>query len=191
MKLYFIRHGETDYNRQRKFYGTTDVSINRTGETQAEQLHQKLAQTDIDEVLVSRRLRTHQTAQIIFPDYHFKQADFLDEWGFGAWEGMDADQIQAKYPVEWEAWLADTFGYTPPEAEPYAQYHDGVVSGFKQFVGTNSSKRIALVTHLGTIRVILNSLFPEKAFFDIKLAQGNYTCLTFDGQQFSIEQWDK
>lgn len=192
MKLYFIRHGETDYNVQRKFYGTDDVSINQTGEKQCEIVHGKFKGKTIDKILVSSRIRTHQSAELIFPNRQYEVADFLDEWGFGKWEGLDADQIQAKFPVEWERWLADPFGYTPPASEPYAQHASRIITGFRELVDrTPQDSSVALVTHLGTIRVILHDLFPDKVFWDIKLTQGNYTCIDYQDQQFSVDIWNE
>ena len=192
MKLYFIRHGETDYNVQRKFYGTDDVSINQTGQKQCELVHTKFKGRAIDKILVSSRIRTHQAAELIFPNRQYEVAHFLDEWGFGEWEGLDADQIQAKFPVEWERWLADPFGYTPPASEPYVKHENRIKSGFRALVDhTLDNGSVALVTHLGTIRVIMHDLFPEKPFWEIQLTQGNYTCIDYTNRHFSVDTWNK
>lgn len=192
MKLYFIRHGEIDYNVQRKFYGTTEVSINQTGRKQCETVRDKFKGRAIDKILVSSRKRTHQSAELIFSNRQYEVADFLDEWGFGKWEGLDADQIQAQFPVEWECWLADPFGYTPPASQPYAQHENRIKSGFRELVAhTPEDSSVALVTHLGTIRVILHDLFPDRPFWEIKLTQGNYTCIDYQNQQFSVDAWNQ
>ncbi|MBT9672397.1 histidine phosphatase family protein [Secundilactobacillus kimchicus] len=191
MRLYFMRHGETDYNRQRKFYGTTDVGINEVGRHQCREVETKLAATRVDQILTSSRRRTHESAAIIFPNRQYDQALFLDEWGFGRWEGLDADQIQAQFPVKWERWLADPFGYTPPEAEPYAIHEARIIDGFNQFVTASQQKTVALVTHLGTIRVILHHLFPDREFWDITLTQGHYTCLEMTDGTVKVIEWDR
>ena len=186
-----MRHGETDYNRQRKFYGTTDVGINEVGRRQCREVETKLATTQIDQILTSSRRRTHESAEIIFPNRQYEQAAFLDEWGFGRWEGLDADQIQAQFPVEWTQWLADPFGYTPPDTEPYAIHETRIINGFNHLVATSQWETVALVTHLGTIRVILHHLFPNREFWDIALTQGHYTCLEMTHKAFRIIDWDR
>lgn len=190
MKIYFIRHGETNFNQARKFYGISDVSINSRGVQQCEWVHNKMAQNKVDQVLISTRVRTYQSAQIIFPELTAIKEDFLDEWGFGLWEGLDADEIEAKYPIEWQRWLAAPFDYTPPDAEPYKQHEERILSGFSQMTDNYLDKNVALVTHLGTIRVILHHLFRDRDFWDIQLTQGNYTCLEYDHKEFSVFNWN-
>ncbi|HLQ39790.1 MAG TPA: histidine phosphatase family protein [Tetragenococcus sp.] len=188
MKIYFVRHGQTDYNRQRKFYGTTDVPINKTGKSQCQTVGRKLHRHSISKVYTSSRLRAMQSAQLIFPDHSFIARSFLDEWGFGLWEGLDADEIQAAFPLEWDRWLKDPFGYTPPGAKPYSQFVKVMIAGFEQLL--LQEEDIALVTHLGTIRVLLHYIYPEISFWDIALSQENYTCISYDGTSFEKIVWD-
>ena len=189
MKIYFVRHGETDFNKQRKFYGTTDVVINQTGQAQCLQVKEKLADKHIKIVYTSSRKRTKESAEIIFPNHQPIAEAFLDEWGFGLWEGLNADEIQAVFPIEWQNWLNDPFGYTPPAADPYAQFVNEMIAGFQTLL--TATEDIAIVTHLGTIRVLLHDIYPDVDFWDIHLTQGNYTCLSYVEKDFNIEVWNK
>lgn len=64
-KWYLIRHGETDFNKKRFFYGKADVSINETGKEQAALLHQLMKGKSISRVYTSQLKRTQETAAII------------------------------------------------------------------------------------------------------------------------------
>ena len=120
MKLILARHGETIFNRQRKFYGTADVSIDAVGEKQASILAEKVIKLQPTLFVQTNLQRTGQTLRplkekrpaiptIVLPD--------LAEKGFGDWEGLDADEIKAKYPQEWQRWLKAPLTFTPPTVE--------------------------------------------------------------------------
>lgn len=187
MKIYLIRHGETDYNKQRLFYGLTDISINLQGIDQALLLREKLvALPQQIPVFTSSLKRTVETAKLIFPEHKLNRLSEFNEKSFGLWEGLNADQIQEKFPDEWTAWLEDTFEVTPPKAENYAEFKQRVLSCFEKLLGLQQ-EAIVIVGHLGVLRVILAEYFPEKSFWEIELDQGNYTMISCDNSAFRIE----
>jgi len=69
MQIYLVRHGETDWNRENRLQGQTDIPLNNTGISQAYQLRQKINARNLkfDAVYVSPLQRTLKTAQIIVP----------------------------------------------------------------------------------------------------------------------------
>ena len=121
-KWYLIRHGETDFNKKRFFYGKADVSINETGKEQASNIHQLLKGRDISRIYTSQLKRTQETATIIFPDQIPKAYKALNERDFGLWEGRTANEIQAAFPLVWEEWLESPFDVTPSKAEPFQKF---------------------------------------------------------------------
>ena len=64
-RFYFIRHGETDFNRLHQFQGHTDVPINARGRRQAEAERERVGALDIDEVFSSPLCRALETARIL------------------------------------------------------------------------------------------------------------------------------
>ncbi|MFV0505012.1 MAG: histidine phosphatase family protein [Lachnospirales bacterium] len=92
-KIYLIRHGETDLNKKRAFYGSLDVAINQRGKEQAQLLNTLLEEKQITEVYRSDMLRTKMTSDIIFPGFNKKIDSRLNEKDFGKWEGLVADEI--------------------------------------------------------------------------------------------------
>ncbi|WP_054707963.1 histidine phosphatase family protein [Secundilactobacillus paracollinoides] len=99
MTLFVTRHGETTLNQQRKFYGALDVPIDEQGRQQASQLAAKLRGQPLDVIIRSDTRRTQQTAQPIIEDHPNAEVlvnPGLNEKGFGDWEGLDADEIEAK-----------------------------------------------------------------------------------------------
>ena len=176
-KWYLIRHGETDFNKKRFFYGKADVSINETGKEQASNIHQLLKGRDISRIYTSQLKRTQETATIIFPDQIPKAYKALNERDFGLWEGRTANVIQAAFPLVWEEWLESPFDVTPSKAEPFQKFKDRVQSIVEEIRETDDDE-IAIVGHLGVLRLIYQFLVdPEADFWSIDIPQGTVLLL--------------
>lgn len=90
MKLYLIRHGQTDWNLAQKIQGQTDIPLNNTGILQAEKMRDKLKNYQFDKCYVSPLKRAKQTAEIITDgQMELIFDDNLKERGFGSLEGGD------------------------------------------------------------------------------------------------------
>ena len=176
-KWYLIRHGETDFNKRRFFYGKADVSINETGKEQASQIHQLLKGRAISRIYTSQLKRTLETAAIIFPDQIPTAYKALNERDFGLWEGRTANEIQAAFPLVWEEWLESPFDVTPSKAEPFQKFKDRVQSIVEEIRETEDDE-IAIVGHLGVLRLIYQFLVdPEADFWSIDIPQGTVLLL--------------
>lgn len=176
-KWYLIRHGETDFNKKRFFYGKADVSINETGKEQASNILQLLKGRDISRIYTSQLKRTQETATIIFPDQIPKAYKALNERDFGLWEGRTANEIQAAFPLVWEEWLESPFDVTPSKAEPFQKFKDRVQSIVEEIRETDDDE-IAIVGHLGVLRLIYQFLVdPEADFWSIDIPQGTVLLL--------------
>ena len=171
-KWYLIRHGETDFNKKRFFYGKADVSINETGKEQAALLHQLMKGRSISRVYTSQLKRTQETATIIFPDQNPTAYKALNERDFGLWEGRTANEIQAAFPLVWEEWLESPFEVTPSKAEPFEKFKERVWSIVKEIRET-ADPEIVIVGHLGVLRLIYQFLVNMEAdFWSIDIPQG-------------------
>ncbi len=176
MKIYLMRHGETDLNKKRCFYGNLDISINQRGKEQAQILHTLMQDIPVDKVYVSSLRRSQETAQLVFPASIPIPLKNLDEKGFGLWEGLTADQIQERFPLEWETWLAEPFTYKPPEAEDFGDFQDRVWTEIDRIIKDYPNQSLALVAHLGVLRLIYQRLVDSSAiFWDIDFPQGTVT----------------
>ncbi|MDR1599894.1 MAG: histidine phosphatase family protein [Oscillospiraceae bacterium] len=92
MKLYYARHGETDWNALNKVLGVTDIPLNENGRAQARALAEQCARLgDIDVILSSPLIRCQETADIV-SSYIMKPVitdNRLTEWNYGKYEGVD------------------------------------------------------------------------------------------------------
>lgn len=180
MKLLVARHGETDFNRQRKFYGNLDVPLNKKGYKQAQILAHKVIVKELTMLVQTNLQRTHATLEPII--YQLSSIPVLTipdlaEKGFGCWEGLDADQIQAQNPEHWQKWLEAPLNYTPPTIESFSNFRKRVKRGLNWLLTHSQAEdTIFLVAHLGTLRIIYQELIDVHAdFYSLEFKAGCYT----------------
>lgn len=182
MQLLVTRHGETAYNQQKKFYGSLDCPVDALGVTQADQLAEKLADVSIDVILRSDMQRTAQTAAPIIathPTAEVRVDARLNEMDFGKWEGLDANQIQATYPQDWQAWLDQPFTAFPTDAESYPVFKKRVLAALADYQDLmRRDITVLLVAHLGTLRTWHQHWFPETTYWDLHFKAGCFS--TYD-----------
>lgn len=127
--LYFVRHGETDWNKVQRYQGQTDVPLNDTGRAQAARNGRVLgkvlgaAKSRIDYV-ASPLVRATETMEIMrasmkLPPRPFALDDRLKEQNFGHWEGLIWGDLPMLDPTGLAARLADTWNWTPQGGENY------------------------------------------------------------------------
>lgn len=167
MKLYILRHGETDYNNQGRFQGQNDISLNERGKKQAEEIRLKLKDITFDKVFVSPLKRAIETAKIVVPDYNLEVDSRIIERSFGKLEGQKRIPDYEKRIKEFKI-------------ESILELEQRV----KEFIEDISNKykdceNILIVTH-GGIAQIINKLLDERYnndnFKDFILGNAKYIC---------------
>lgn len=177
--IYLIRHGETNLNRERKFYGELDISLNDKGIVQGQSLQEQLNKITFSKIYTSHLKRTIEMAELVTQK---SATDFimmreLGEKGFGLWEGLSADEIEATFPKEWAAWLEQPFTITPPQAESFVQFKERVEKVFRDIYRSlreEPETNILIVSHLGVLRLICQLVEKDQEFWDIDIPQGTY-----------------
>ena len=170
MKLYVIRHGQTDWNFAKKIQGMTDIELNEVGIEQAEEAREKLKDYPIDLILCSPLKRAMKTAQIINSG---KNVDIvcdsrLVERGYGEIEGKEFEALDLR------TYFDLTLNLNTCGVEPIRTLLDRVKSVLDEIKEKYKGKNVLLVTHGGTIRAI-NAYFtgiPEDNVL-AKMGYGN------------------
>ncbi len=154
MKLYFIRHGQTDWNTEGKIQGSVDTELNATGILQAEEMSRKVLedQIPISKIYTSRQKRALKTAQILSEaaELDYEIADGLEEINLGAWEGLTWDEVRRSYSAEYEVWYHNRRDSRPPKAESYQEMLDRVLTALHRIIKEND-RDVAIVTHSAVI----------------------------------------
>ena len=192
MKLLLARHGETKYNQQRKFYGAADVSLDEKGRQQAVTLAAKLVKEQPTLLVKTNLQRTTQTlAPLVtrLPQLPVVTIPAFAEKGFGNWEGLDADEIEAQFTAEWARWLQAPLTYTPPTVESFAAFKQRVHEGLQWLLShTTEDDTVVVVAHLGTIRLIYQELVdPTINFYSLAFKASYFSIIELENNK--AQQW--
>lgn len=105
MKLYIIRHGETDWNKERRLQGQSDTELNEYGVKLAEVTSEAIKDIKFDYIFSSPLKRAYRTAEILRRDRNIDIVtdDRLKEIGFGINEGVPASEITEDFHYFFDA----------------------------------------------------------------------------------------
>lgn len=163
MKIYLVRHGQTDWNRQRWIQGQQDVDINEQGILQAEKLAETLREVPLEIAFCSPLLRTRHTAEILlkYHDIPLKYDGRLKEIYLGKWEGKPYVEVMAEETNPVCQYFRHPENYRPQEdmesLEQLYQRGEEFVSE-ALFPLEHRYETVLVVAHGGLIRAILTPL---------------------------------
>jgi probable phosphoglycerate mutase len=157
--LYFVRHGETDWNLAKRYQGQRDIPLNATGRAQAARNGRVLAQAlgpdaaafDYVASPLSRALETMEIVRrelALAPD-DYRTDDRLKEIHYGHWEGLLWEDLPSVDPAGLAARTADTWGWQPVGGESF-QALSQRIEGWLAELSRNS----VVVAHGGVSRAL-------------------------------------
>lgn len=180
--LYYVRHGETDWNVEGRLQGWHDPALNAMGRRQAaacaDILRDLIAQggrSPADFGYVASPLqRARQTAEIMRAGLGLAPDDYrvdarLREIGFGEWEGLTLREVRARAPQALAARERDKWKFVPPGGESYAQVALRMREWYEALEGDT-----VVVAHGGTARALIAVLgvAPPAQAPSIEIGQG-------------------
>jgi broad specificity phosphatase PhoE len=141
-----------------------------------------LAKEKIDHFYASDLGRAVETAKIIAKDHNkpVQTLDLLRETKFGVWEGLNYDEIQQKYPELWLKWRDNPRTTLLPEGEALDDVAERVMKGIKQIVDKHQDETVAVITHGGTIRLILSKILDMDITYIWRIRQDNVALNVID-----------
>ncbi|NQZ92243.1 MAG: histidine phosphatase family protein [Moritella sp.] len=152
--VYFIRHGQTQWNCEKRLQGRTDIPLNDVGKTQisAYQLPEHLLTMPW---FNSPLLRTQQTAELLGVNSQVEAA--LIEMNWGHWEGKTLQQLSSQDPIYFAKQEALGLDLRPAGGESPRLVAERVTAWVEALDITNVEQRIGCVSHKGIIRAIYAS----------------------------------
>ncbi|MHA1953061.1 MAG: histidine phosphatase family protein [Candidatus Heimdallarchaeaceae archaeon] len=170
MKIFLIRHGETDYGKKHYTTGHIDIPLNETGKKQAHATANFLKKRDIAKIFSSSLSRASETAQIIASELSLPviEYDGLMEHTSGKLDGVSLKEFfdTMKRVGDFEEMVLQAGG------EPWNEYKERVWNKFLEIVKENyDHENILIVTHGGVTRSIFTEIFGSP--FLKNLSQGN------------------
>jgi probable phosphoglycerate mutase len=159
--IVFIRHGETDWNREFRFQGQRDIPMNDRGRRQAARNGRAVSgilKSDAWRLVCSPLGRALETMRLALqaagePERQFEIDPVLSEANYGAWEGLTLIEIGERFPEAARAREADKWGYVPPDGESYAMLSDRIGGWMTTLEGPTF-----VVAHGGVLRALLHAL---------------------------------
>ena len=162
--FFFVRHGETDWNREGRLQGRRDVALNARGRRQASisgailagLLERRELKADALDFVSSPLSRTRETMELLrhglgMPAKPYRSDPRLLELSFGRWEGLTWAEIKRDHGSANDARRRDRWNFVPPGGESYAALLDRVTP-WLDALEPNS----VVVAHGGVARAILH-----------------------------------
>jgi probable phosphoglycerate mutase len=154
-KLCLIRHGETDWNAERRLQGHTDIPLNARGVLQARQMAQALKNINLrfDVLYTSDLKRAADTADAVVKLFGVEaQVDSnLRERHFGALQGLSIAEAPLLQPDIWQAHIARDLEHNLGGGESIGQFALRVQGALDRILAKHAGKTILLVSHGGTL----------------------------------------
>jgi len=157
LRIYLARHGETEWNAERRLQGRTDIPLNSTGRQQAAKLAERLKGVRLDAVYSSTLNRSVETATIVRGGAPVKSLAGLNERNHGKFEGTKVDGSDPAAEQEWRRRRRDPDDELDG-GESLNQFYERVRATFETIRNQHSSGAFLIVGHSLTNQMILRAL---------------------------------
>ncbi|MEI6046680.1 MAG: histidine phosphatase family protein [Chloroflexota bacterium] len=157
--IILVRHGETQWNRERRFQGHSDSPLTGLGRAQAKQVAERLAMEGVEAIYSSDSGRAFSTASFIgnrlgLPVIPKVQ---LREILVGKWEGLYIQEIKERYAEEYAAWAKDQT-LARGGGETRLQLRERAWGAITDIIAENPNRTVVVVSHGGTLQAIISSV---------------------------------
>ncbi len=183
--LLFVRHGETEWNKNNLIQGNLDIPISSIGLSQAKKLKPYLENIPFEKVFSSDLSRARDTAKILMEGRHLTlQEDVrLRERDFGLWQGMSLEDIEEKKSKDFSDWRSNPFNYRVPEGESMKTMLERVFSFLDSIKSLNDGNYL-IVTHGGIIKPLVFNLFgiSLESYNRVRVNNTSMSLISFDNK---------
>ena len=184
MKLYLLRHGQTEANVTHTYCGITDMPLSPEGEKQLKEKRLAGGYPDVSglDVYTTGLARTDQTLQILFGNVPHKIRRSFREMDFGIFEGRSYYEI--KDLPEYQAWISgDQMKERCPGGESGNMMMARLLRGLDPLL--KKGRDALVVCHGGSIAMLFGRFFPDTGlnWYEIQPANGEGFLIEFDGNR--------
>jgi probable phosphoglycerate mutase len=142
--LLLARHGETDWNRELRIQGSSDIELNELGRRQAQALAQELTDVDLDAIYASDLSRARATAEAVAATHglEVKLDSRLRERSFGSWEGLTRDDLDAMPPGSHH------------DGETDEEVRERMLAAVQEIAAAHPGEEVLIVSHGGALNTL-------------------------------------
>jgi broad specificity phosphatase PhoE len=152
--VYLARHGESDWNVERRWQGHADRPLTERGREQAELLAERLADVKLDAVYASDLRRAWETAQAVAATRGLEVVRLpeLREVDVGSWSGCTRDECAERFPEAFARWQEGGSGWD--DGESYEEMGARIVEAIRTIAAEHPDGAVLVVSHGGPIRAV-------------------------------------
>jgi phosphoserine phosphatase len=157
LRLFAVRHGETEFARERRFAGLREMPLTPRGQRQCQAVARALAATPLSAVYASPLGRAQASAALIAAPHRLAvlTAPAFREMGFGAWEGLTRADVAVRFPDDFEAWRAAPGRVQPPGGDALDAVAARVAGGIAALCEAHEGEAVVVVSHAIVTRLIV------------------------------------
>ena len=193
---YLARHGETDWNRERRIQGQSDTSLNERGRSQASLLGRRLAETSFSAIYASDLSRTMETARLvaaqgspeIIPVRELREIDY------GQWEGLTFAEVEKRDPEGFaDRMMRQSVDFAPPGGEDPRQFTARVRPFHDRARAHHASgENVLVIGHGGSLLALLTCLLgmPVEYLLRFRLNQTGLSIVRTFSDAAVLELWN-
>jgi broad specificity phosphatase PhoE len=176
-RLVLCRHAEPDGAFRGRCYGRLDVSLSPRGLRQANALAERLASLPLVAVYSSPARRARETADAVASAHGLASIEHsaLQELDFGDLEGLPYEEIAARHPELYAAWMGEPTRVRFPGGESYSELRARVLGALAELLERHRGEAFAAVSHGGPIRAVLGACLgiADEAVFRLDQNHGS------------------
>lgn len=181
MRLWLIRHGETEANVAGLYSGHSPTPLTARGIAQAQTLHHLLREVPFDLVICSELERAQHTARLVLSDRNIVQhsTPLLNEMFFGDWEMRHHRDLTREDPQNYAAWCADWQNAVPTNGEGFQAFSARVQEFIRQIPLWGPAENLLIVSHQGVLSLLIASLLkmPAASLWHFRVDQGTWSVI--------------
>lgn len=173
--LYIARHGQTEWNVQKRMQGRLDSSLSLKGMEDAKRLRDYLVDTAFDKVISSPSGRAYTTAKLIQPHKENIMTDpRLMEIHLGKWQGKTDVEINKEFPLEFDHYWKAPERYYNHGGETFSDVISRLEDFLQDIEKVSSGGKVLIVTHGVAIMALLSivKMLPIKDFWSAPVIEG-------------------
>lgn len=175
-RLYILRHGETEWNKQNRTQGcSNDLSLSDYGRNQVKEVANRFKNILVDTLYSSDLKRAYETADEIskIVNQPVNKTLSLREMNFGCWEGLTSQEIGIKYKDIYEIWHSNPLNANIPDAESLIELQKRVLRFINDIILKHKDKNIVIVSHGITIKIMIFSILGIDLSFNNRIRIDN------------------
>jgi phosphoserine phosphatase len=156
-KIYITRHGETEWNKEKRMQGWLDSSLTALGRKQAQWLGERLKNVEFHAIYSSSLGRAYETANIVRMERNLQilKNDAFKEINMGSWEGKSQEEIKAVDEEQLDNFWHAPHLYVPSSGENFQEIIDRTRKGIEDVISRHEGENILIVTHGVALKAIM------------------------------------